>query len=563
MDSDSCFGRILDWTRGGFMSIAPRGYEWTATRRYLDETLVLQTTFTTNEGSLRVYDFFAMRPGGRELPHRQLLRIIEGIEGEVAVRVEISPRFDFGELRPWIRRAGSNAFAAVGSDDGLYVWANVALERSGPHDIRGDFSISGGQRLHVSMQFAQPAALDKESTDLPDPGECDKRLEQTIDWWRTWSTKVNIHGGLRPSVVRSAITLKAMTYAPTGAIIAAPTTSLPEAPGGERNWDYRFTWIRDSVFTVRSLAQVGCTAEADGFRRFVERSAAGSAEDLQILYRLDGSRRTHEIVLETLEGYRGAAPVRVGNAAADQTQLDVYGELLEFAWRWHERGHSPDDDYWDFLVELVDVAASRWRDPDRGIWEVRGKPQHFVHSKVMCWTTFDRGILFARAAGRNAPVDRWKKERDEIRKAIESDGYDSDRGIFLRAFGSREVDAALLLLPRVGFIDYDDERMMRTTDAVRADLEEDGLIARYRTHDGLTGVEGTFLACTFFLATCLARQGRVEAAHEVFQRAAGTANDLGLFAEEHHVKTNEMAGNFPQALTHLAYIDALLALEGQ
>jgi GH15 family glucan-1,4-alpha-glucosidase len=477
------------------------------------------------------------------------------------LRIEVAPRFDFGQVRPWIRQQEERLFAAIGSNDGLLIWSDVELERAGRHDLVATTTIAPGQRIHVSVQFLSPEHLDSQRPRTPDAETCDERLEETLQWWRNWSSKSSLQGTGRARAVRSAIVLKALTYAPTGAIAAAPTTSLPEAPGGERNWDYRFSWIRDSIFTVRSLAELGFTAEANGFRRFIERSAAGNAEDLQIVYAIDGERRLTEVVLDGVHGYRGARPVRIGNRASEQLQLDAYGELLDLAWQWTKRGQHPDADYWEFLTQLIETAARRWREPDRGIWEVRGQPQHFVHSKVMCWASLDCGIRIARHRNIEAPLATWETARDEIRAAVEGDGYDRDRGVFLRAFGSKELDAALLLLPETGFLEYTDERMIRTVDAVRADLEEDGLLARYRTHDGLKGKEGTFIACTFWLAECLGRQGRTDEARDAFERADATANDLGLFAEEYLTQSHEMAGNFPQGLTHLSHIGAALALD--
>jgi GH15 family glucan-1,4-alpha-glucosidase len=403
-DSDSCFGRLLDWDKGGYCSIAPTS-DYESSRRYIDDTLVLETTFVTDSGAVRLRDCFAMRPGGRQYPHRQMLRIIEGIEGEVEMALTIAVRFDFGELRPWIRRVHDDTFVAVGSNDGLVIWSDAGLEAVDKYDIAASLSVKDGDSRRLSIQFDWPQNLDRESSNIPSPGQCNERLRQTIEWWRRWTAKGHIDGWGRDPALRSAIVLKALNYAPTGAIIAAPTTSLPETPGGVRNWDYRYSWVRDSTFTVSSLETLGFRAEADGFRRFIERSSAGSADDLQIMYGVDGNRRMPELILESLEGYRGAKPVRIGNKASRQIQLDVYGELLELAWRWKKRGHSPDEYYWRFLCELVESAGHRWHEPDHGIWEVRGEPRHFVHSKVMCWAALDDGIRLAASYSLEAPVE--------------------------------------------------------------------------------------------------------------------------------------------------------------
>jgi GH15 family glucan-1,4-alpha-glucosidase len=356
-------------------------------------------------------------------------------------------------------------------------------------------------------------------------------------------------------VMRSAAVVRGLVYAPTGAIVAAPTTSLPERPGGDLNWDYRYSWIRDSFFSVRSLAEIGFTSEADAFRRFVQRTTAGAADGLQIMYGVGGERRLTELTLEDLEGYRGARPVRVGNAASGQLQLDVYGEILELAWLWHRRGNSPDADYWGFLADLVEATVRLWKKPDRGTWEVRGEGEHFVRSKVMCWVALDRGLRLSDECGCPAPVEKWGAVRDEIRAAVESEGYDEGRGVFVRSFGSGELDADLLLLPKVGFVDYDDPRMLRTTDAIRRKLDDDGLTKRC-----LGGDEGAFVACSFWLAECLACQGRTREARDVFDRALSTGNDLGLFAEEYDTENDEPLGNFPQGLTHLSHISAAVAI---
>ncbi len=562
-DQGSCFGRILDWEKGGFCSLGTPQQDGPAFRRYIEQTLVLETLIHTNSGEARILDCFAMREGGKLDPYLQILRIAEGVRGRVDLRLHVAPRFDYGALRPWLRHDGVRLYSAIGGDDALVISCDAELAPHGRHDLIADFTIRAGERVRTTIAYADPAAIDHERPTIPELAEIDRRLAGTIAWWQGWAAQARLEGPDGPGAIRSALTLKALTNAPTGAIIAAPTTSLPEQLGGERNWDYRYSWIRDSVLSVRSLIAIGCATEADEFRRFIQRSAAGAADSLQVMYGPGGERTLTEIELPHLAGYRGARPVRVGNAAAQQLQLDAYGELLDLSWRWYQRGHSIDDDYWRFLLDLVDTAAERWQEANRGIWEIRGEPQHFVHSKALCWAALDRGIPLAEASLRQAPLRRWKATRDAIRAAIERDGYEQERGIFTQAFGSRSLDAALLLLPSVDFVAYDDERMIRTADAIRDELLQDGLLLRYRvdqTDDGLTGEEGRFLACSFWLAECLAHQGRREEARVIFDRAAATGNDLGLFAEEWDPHRNEMLGNFPQGLTHLSHIAAAVAL---
>jgi GH15 family glucan-1,4-alpha-glucosidase len=558
MDSGSCFGRLLDWEKGGFCSVVPKGGANDISRRYLEDTLVLETTFEAEGGEARLIDCYAL-PEDPEHPYRQILRVVEGVSGYVELEIEIAPRFDYGAVAPWLRQEGVGVYSAMGGNDGLVISGDAGLSISGKDALRATVGVHPGERARLSIMSVAPEKLDHDPPEAPDAGEVDRRLDDTVERWREWASDLRFDGPHRPGVLRSALVMKALMNDLTGAVAAAPTTSLPEVPGGEMNWDYRYAWIRDSFFSVRSLAEVGFEAAADRFRRFIERSAAGSAENLQLMYGLGGERRLTEEKLDFLEGYCGARPVRVGNAAAGQLQLDMYGELLELSWRWHRRGNSPDDDYWRFLLELVDTAAERWSEPDQGIWEMRGDPQHFVHSKVMCWATLDKGLRLAEECMRKAPECRWKKVRGEIREAIESEGYDEVRGVFTQAFGSTDLDAALLLLPRVDFIDYRDGRMLRTTDAIREDLDDDGLLKRYHI-EGTR--EGAFLACSFWLAECLAYQGRAQDAGAVFDRALATANDLDLYSEEYDTQAGQLLGNFPQGLTHLSHISAAVALAG-
>ena len=557
-DTGSYFGRLLGWDRGGYCSVRPQD-RFASFRKYVDGTLVLETTFRAGGGEVRLTDCFVMRRGGRENPHRQIVRMIEGMRGRVDMQIEVEPRFDYGEVRPWVRKRGINLFTAIGGNDGLVMFCSHDIEQVDAHGLRARVAVQAGEKVFLSLQYGRPEDIDG-PVDPTAPEGLEKRVQETVKWWRRWSARGRLESSDGPAAIHSAIVLKGLTNAPTGAMVAAATTSLPEALGGGRNWDYRFSWIRDSAFALRSLGELGFDAEADGFRRFVERSAAGNEDDLQIVFGPGGERRLVEVEVPELEGYRRSRPVRAGNDAYTQDQHDVYGELLGLSWRWHERGRSPDDDYWRFLVDLVEAAARVWRRKDPGLWELRGDPQHFVHSKVMCWAALDVGIKLARESSRRAPVRRWTQTRDEIREAIETRGYDKRRGVFVRAFGNRTMDAALLLLPYVGFVDWDDDRMVRTTDTVWEELSEDDLIWRYRGPDGLEGEEGAFVACSFWLVECLARQGRVEDARRIFDRAVSTANDVGLFSEEFDPKRGIMLGNFPQGLSHQSHIAAAVAL---
>jgi GH15 family glucan-1,4-alpha-glucosidase len=559
-DSGSTFGRLLDWGRGGYCSVWPRDQPDQVFREYMEDALVLVTRLRSGGGEARLLDFFAIPEADLEDERRHIVRIVEGERGALDLRVRVEPRFDYGEIEPWIRRHGPDLLSATGGDDGLVIWSDCELEEVESAALEGRVSVRPGERHRLVMTFARPERIDAESPSSRDAREVDAMLERTVDWWQGWAENLSFEGPDAPGARRSALILKALSYEPTGAIAAAATTSLPECPDGKRTWDYRYSWIRDAALSSRSLARLGCEREADAFRRFIERTAAGSPEAMRIVYGVGGERRIGESELDHLEGWRGARPVRVGNGAAEQMQLDACGQLVDQSWRWHRRGHSPDDDYWRFIAQLVESAIDRWRRPDAGIWEWRGEPRHFVHSKVLSWAAADKGLRLARECLRKAPERRWERARDEMRDAIESEGYDAQRGVFVQAFDERDLDAALLRLPTVEFVDWKDERMVRTADAIREELSEDGLLRRYTGDDGLEGEEGAFLACAFWLAEVYARQERAEEARQVFDAAVATANGLGLFSEEYDAQRREMLGNFPQALTHLSHIEAVIAL---
>jgi GH15 family glucan-1,4-alpha-glucosidase len=554
-DSGALFARLLD-PEGGHCSIEA---EQVLGRGYLEQTLVLETTLAGEAGEARLFDFF-ISGGDAEQPC--LVRIVEGVRGSLALKAEIVPRFDYGAVLPWLRKAGGeNAFAAIGGDDGLLIRADFELELVERHRLEGELTVGEGERRRLCLAYRRPVELEPlDRFEELDPERIDAALERTVARWREWCSQLSGDALEHAGVARSAAVLKALSYEPTGAIVAAPTTSLPEARdlGGSRNWDYRYSWVRDSALAVRSLAELGGEEEADAFCRFIERSAAGHADDLQVLFGVGGERRLGEEELEHLAGYRGAAPVQVGNAAAAQFQLDAYGQILDQSWSWHRRGNSPDDDYWRFLADLVDAACEHWQQPDRGIWEWRGEPRHFVHSKALAFAAIDRGICIAEDTGREVP-EHWPEVREEIRQAILSRGYDEQRSTFVQAFDYPDLDAALLRLPAVGFIEWEDERMIGTADAIRERLDLGGLLRRYSADDGLPE-EGAFLTCSFWLANCLAHQGRDEDAREIFEQVTATANDLGLYSEEYDPAQERMLGNFPQALTHLSHIEAAIAL---
>ena len=490
-----------------------------------------------------------------------MLRVIEGQRGLAELEIRVAPRFDYGQVAPWLRRHGHHLRSAIGGNDGLEVWCEQELTRDADFDLVSTAEVGAGDRIHLLLTYRSPGRIDAEGARDWDAEHLDKALRDTLRTWQKWARGLRLEGRDEPAVRRSGMTLKALTYQPTGAIVAAPTTSLPEVVGGKRNWDYRYAWIRDSSFSSRAFAELGAVDEADAFRAFIMRSAAGHADDLQIFYGVGGERRLGGSAVDGLEGYKKSLPVNIGNDAFGQIQLDTYGELINLSWRWHQRGHSPSDDDWRFLASLIDHAAERSSEPDSGLWEWPGKPDHFVHSKVLCWAALDRGIRLADECMRRAPTRRWKRARDELRKTIERRGYDRKRGVFVQAFDRTDMDAALLLLPTVEFVDWDDERMLRTVAAVREDLDAgDGLLFRYRRRDGLPGREGAFLCCSFWLVECLARSGDVEEARSVFDKLLGRTNDLGLFSEELDPRSGELLGNFPQALTHLAHIDAAVAL---
>lgn len=556
MDQESTFARILDHDHGGYFSIRPSEAIIEHSRRYIDHTMVLETTLTTESGTIVITDAFAMRRGGADNPRGELLRRVTSRSGDVEVEIVVEPEFDFGEVAPWLRVGDDGRITAIGSDDAVVIHADVdwLIDRKESR-LLARTTVREGTSVNVVAVAQAAHRIDPSAADATDVAD---HLDETIEWWRCWSDATTVEGPYAELVERSALVLKSLDCALTGAIIAAPTTSLPEIVGGSANWDYRYCWVRDATLALRALSLVGHEAMAKGFRDFIMRSAAGHGAELQIMYSIFGERRLPELELD-LEGWRGSRPVRIGNAAAKQIQIDVYGHLIDAALLWQDHtGEGIDADEWRFLASVVERAIDHWELPDAGIWELRGEPQHYVHSKVMVWVALACGVsLIEDHDVDHVDVERWKSVRDEIRTSIETQGLDPTGTYFVQHYGATKVDASLLKLALMGFIEPDDPRMIATVEAIERELScgPDGFIRRFRDDSG-DEEEGMFLLCTFWLVEVLAMQGRVDDATALFERVLATGNDLGLFAEEFDVERGEMVGNFPQAFTHLGLIAA-------
>jgi GH15 family glucan-1,4-alpha-glucosidase len=629
-DSPSVFGRILDWRKGGHFQVSPRGPR-SVSRRYLPGTNVLETTFRTETGTAKLTDFMPVyslglttpdgdrsrSSGGVSLPtgegspsseemlkpleagfRQKVVRILECVEGHVEFSVECRPRFDYGTVVPHAAlietSEGMSRYAfARGGGSAVSVYCSSPL-RIEDHGFHSGGSLAAGEKLHAAVTY-QPFFIPV--CEEFDKAKIEQLLDETIRYWEEWSGRCTYEGEYRDEVLRGALALKALTYEPSGALLAAATTSLPEEPAGERNWDYRFTWIRDATFSLEALHNLGYTDEARAFKRFLEWTAA-YPEDLQIMYGLRGERWLMEFELP-LEGYKWSTPVRVGNGAASQFQLDIYGEILDSAyifrtvvvggreaddWEYESAAdsepgeHETDPEYWEFLSAVVEFVIENWRRPDAGLWESRGGYRHFIYSKVMCWVALDRGIKIALELMRekdgserfsldDEKLERWTKARDEIKDDVLTNGYDPNykagQGAFVQSYGSKVLDASNLRLPLVGFIDADDPRMRSTTEAIQRDLiSPQGFVYRYKGFDdGLQGSEGTFTICTFWLVSNLISLGEISEARALFEKLRGYSNDLNLFSEEINEATGEMLGNFPQAFSHLAFIDNAVALD--
>jgi alpha,alpha-trehalase len=559
------FGRILDWAKAGFFRVAPLDDDYEPTRRYLPGTNVLETTFRTPTGTLVLTDFFAFRmpePGEdahSAHPDHQLIRIARCTDGELAVKVKLVPRFDYGLTTPRLESLADDLVIAYGGADALVVQSELPFGDAERSATEGNRTLGAGEDAFVVLTYQLPHELESRRLSRD---EVLAKLEQTTRTWSVWADRCTYEGPYREQVVRSALVLKALTNGPTGSIVAAATTSLPEEIGGERNWDYRFSWLRDSALTLNALFALGYTDEANAYMDWLRRTTAGRADELQILYGVGGERLVPEVELDWLEGYRGSRPVRIGNGAAMQFQLDTFGELLDTAWLWRRHGGEIDDVFWDLLSRVGGVVLEKWREPDQGIWEIRGDPRHFVYSKVMAWVALDRLVRLAELDGREADP-RWATERDEIRELIERDGVDEASQSFVQYFGSSSLDASNLMIPIVGFVPHDDPRARATADRIADELSADGFVYRYVTDgvDGLSGEEATFAICSFWLIECLARAGEGERARELYERLLGFCNDVGLLAEEIDPHSGELIGNFPQAFSHLGLIQAAIALD--
>jgi GH15 family glucan-1,4-alpha-glucosidase len=555
-DSDACFGALLGTPEHGRWLVAPLE-EAAVTRRYVEDTTVLETTFRTDSGTVRVLDFM---PLGDE--RHDLVRRVVGVEGTVRMQHEWIVRLDYGRIRPWVHREevdGKPVIVAVAGPDKLVLRGDrLPHAHDGRH--HDEFDVSAGEQLDLVTVWV-PSHLP-----VPPALDIDERLETTLRQEQEWADECRYDGLWRSVVIRSLVTLQLLTHTDSGGIVAAPTTSLPEDFGGERNWDYRYCWLRDAALTLQALIRCNRSAEAQRWRRWLLRAVAGDPEDLQIMYAVDGGRHLVERELDHLPGYADSRPVRVGNGAVEQRQTDVLGEVMCALADARAAGLTEDPHTWSLQRTLVDQLAETWQQPDNGLWEMRGPQRHFTHSRVMVWAAFDRAVEAVEDHGLDGPVERWRELRDRVRAEILDKGFDEERNTFTQHYDTDAVDASLLMMPLVGFIDADDPRMLGTIDRIAEDLMQDGLLLRYRTEsgvDGLAGHEHPFLACSFWLVAAYAAAGRQDDAEQLMERLIALVNDVGLLSEEYDPSGRRMVGNFPQAFSHLALIEAALAVHGQ
>jgi len=554
-DSGAIFAALLGDSENGHWTIQPAGEFRSVGRQYRGDTLVLETELETAEGVVRLIDFMPPRETNPDL-----VRIVEGVSGRVELRMELALRFDYGSIVPWVRTIEGTLVAIAGPDA---VLLRTPIEHEGRNlRTHGSFSVAAGERVPFVLRWFPS------NQRTPEPIDPEDALTKTLAFWEEWAARCTYEGGWHDAVHRSLLTLKALTFAPTGGIVAAPTTSLPEWIGGVRNWDYRYCWLRDATLTLLALIRAGYVDEAGAWRDWLLRAIAGSPDDVQVMYGVAGERRLTELELPWLAGYEGSQPVRVGNGASNQLQLDVYGEVVDALYQARRQGLTPSDDAWRLTGRVFDWLESSWREPDEGIWEVRGPRRHFTHSKVMAWVAFDRAVKTIERFGRDGPLDRWKAARKAIADEVLREGYNADRGAFTQYFGSDRLDASCLLIPLVGFLPATDERVVGTVRAIEAELVRGGFVERYRADeknedvDGLPPGEGVFLPCSFWLAAVLYQQGRRDEAVELYERLLGLRNDLGLISEEYDPERDRLVGNFPQAFTHIGIVETAFTLSG-
>jgi len=553
-DSAACFAKLLGTADNGCWRLSPRN-EFRTRRAYRPQTLILETDFETADGEVRLIDFMPVRNGASDL-----VRIVEGRRGRVAMEMELVLRFDYGASVPWVTRLEvGHGIRAVAGPDKVKLYSPVPLEGEAMRTV-ARFEVGEGERLAFTLEYI-PSHLHPPVQ--PDP---DTALAETERFWRDWVERCKVHGEWSEAVCRSLITLKALTYAPTGGIVAAPTTSLPEQLGGVRNWDYRFCWLRDATLTLLSLMDAGYYDEAGAWRDWLVRAVAGAPSQMQIMYGIAGERRLPESELDWLAGYAGSRPVRIGNAACRQLQLDVFGEVMDALYQGHKGGLPEHEPSWGLQRALLAHLEKVWDRPDEGIWEVRGPPRHFTYSKVMCWVAFDRAIRTAETWKLPGPVEHWRELRARIHADVCTRGFRKATGTFVQSYGSSELDASLLLIPMTGFLPIDDPRIAATVEAIRRDLTADGLVQRYRSRRSLEGLppgEGVFLACSFWLVDVLCMQGRMAEARTLFERLLSLRNDVGLLAEEYDPSVKCLLGNFPQAFSHVGLINSAMGLSRQ
>ena len=544
--SPACFNAILGTPDDGHWSLAPKG-ACHSTRKYVDHTLVLETTFETESGSAVLVDF--MPPRGH---NPDVVRIVRGVRGKVTMEMELVLRFDYARSVPWVTSLKDGALRAIAGPDMAVLRTQVPLRGENLRTV-SEFTVREGESIPFVLTYGpsyQP---------LPHPIDAEKSLQYTLNFWREWTGRSHLHGDYAPDLERSLITLKALTYRHTGGIVAAPTTSLPEFAGGERNWDYRYCWLRDATFTLLAFMNAGYFDEARAWHDWLLRAVAGSPDQVQIMYGIHGERNLMEWEIPWLSGYQNSKPVRIGNAASEQLQLDVYGELADSFLHAYLGGITATEQDVGLQTTLTEHLITIWDQPDRGIWEVRGDPQHFTYSKVMAWVAFDRVIKTMEKSVDAKAIAGWTEIRDKIHNDVCEKGFTQELGSFTQAYGSTQLDASLLLIPQVGFLPYDDPRVLGTIEAIEKQLMPDGLVLRYRserTDDGLPPGEGVFLACSFWMVSALKMIGRIDDAKALFDRLLALRNDVGLLAEEYDPKTGHLIGNFPQALSHIALINA-------